>query len=150
MITTAPNELHIYDSASGSEQVVPLPKVPLCVSVSRDGLSAAVGMDGWISIVNLGTGSITNTFQVYTDVQTILSGGGGFVYAFPQRNRADLFSVDATGVINAANATGAGRIPRLSASGSYFYLENSKWDVTLGIARLAVLPAELLEPLRMQ
>jgi uncharacterized repeat protein (TIGR01451 family) len=137
VIVSSPNELHVYDAASGSDQIVPLPKVPLCVSVSRDGLSAAVGMDGWISIVNLGSASITNTFQVFTDVHSILSGGGGFVYAFPQRSRSDLFSVDGTGVINAANATGAGRIPRLSASGSFFYLESSKWDITQGIAKPA-------------
>src|ERR1039457_1215003 len=137
LIATSPNELHVYDAASGSDQIVPLPKVPLSVSVSRDGLSAAIGMDGWISIVNLGTAGITNTFQVFTDVHTILFGGNGYVYAFPQRNRSDLFSVDGTGVINAANATGAGRIPRLSASGNYFYLESSKWDITQGAAKPA-------------
>jgi uncharacterized repeat protein (TIGR01451 family) len=137
LIATSPNELHVYDAASGSDQIVPLPKVPLSVSVSRDGLSAAIGMDGWISIVNLGTAGITNTFQVFTDVHTILFGGNGFVYAFPLRTRSDLFSVDATGVITAANATGAGRIPRLSASGNYFYLENSKWDITQGAAKPA-------------
>ncbi len=139
MITSNPNELHEYDTASGSDVVIPLPKVPLSVSVSRDGLSAVVGMDGWVSIVSLGSASLTNTLQVYTDVHSILFGGSGFVYALPQRAQADLFSVElATGFINAANATGAGRIPRLSASGNYFYLEASKWDISQGIAKLAV------------
>jgi hypothetical protein len=132
------NELHLYDTFSGSDQVVALPKAPLCVSVSRDGLSAAVGMDGWISIVNLGSASLTSTIQVFTDVHSILNAGNGFLYALPQRTRSNLFSVEVvTGIITAANATNLGRIPRLSASGTYFYLEGSKWDTTQGAAKLA-------------
>ncbi|HLK64859.1 MAG TPA: BACON domain-containing carbohydrate-binding protein [Bryobacteraceae bacterium] len=140
LIASNLNELHEYDPTTGSDLAVALPKLPLSVSVSRDGLTAMVGMDGWISIVNLSTGAVASTMQVYTDVHSVLSGSNGFVYALPQREQANLFSIEtATGNITAANASGDGRIPRLSASGNYFYLDFSKWDITQGAAKL-VLP----------
>ena len=64
IIINSPKELHIYDPIGRSDQIVPLPKTPLFLSVGPDGLSAAVGYDGWISLVNLSTGTITSTVQV--------------------------------------------------------------------------------------
>jgi hypothetical protein len=47
-----PNELHIYDPATRNEQFVPLPRAPLSLSVEPNGLYAAVGHDGWISLLH--------------------------------------------------------------------------------------------------
>ena len=56
IITTAnPNQLHIYNPATKTDVAVNLSKPPLSVSVSPDGMHAAVGHDGLISYVNLAT-----------------------------------------------------------------------------------------------
>jgi len=137
LIVSNPNELHIYDPVGGSDRIVPLPKPPFSVSVGPDGLSAAVGFDGWVSIVNLSTATITSTVQVFTDVHTILLAGHGYLYAYPQRTWASLFSVQAaTGAIDYVSAIYNGRYPVLYADGNSFYTEGSKWDISQGPAKL--------------
>ncbi|MGB8398203.1 YncE family protein, partial [Bradyrhizobium sp.] len=54
MAATYPaNALYVYDTSTGTEKSVPLTKQPTSVSVSPDGLSAAVGHEGLISVVDL-------------------------------------------------------------------------------------------------
>lgn len=54
MAATYPdNALYVYDVATGTEESVALTRPPAAVSVSPDGLTAAVGHDGFVSIVNL-------------------------------------------------------------------------------------------------
>lgn len=135
LIVSNPRELHIYDPVSGSGQTVALPKTPFFVSVSPDGLSAAVGFDGWVSIVNLSTATVTSTLQLFTDVHTILLAGNGYFYAYPQNTVGELFSVQiATSTITMTPAIYAGRFPRLYADGNSFYAENSKWNISQGPA----------------
>ena len=135
MIVSTPKELHIYDPVSGAEQIVQLPKTPLCVSVSPDGLSAAVGFDGWVSTVDLSTATVSSTVQVFTDAHTIMMAGNGYVYTYPQNTWGDLFSVQiGSGVINIAGAIYSGRYPRLYYDGSAFYTEGSKWNILAGPA----------------
>jgi hypothetical protein len=137
LIASNPNELHIYDPVGGSDQIVPLPKPAFFVSVSPDGLTAAVGHDGWVSVVNLSTATITAIMQVFTDVHTILVGGHGYLYAYPQRTWASLFSVQiATGAIDYVSAIYDGRYPQLYIDGNSFYTEASKWDISQGPATL--------------
>jgi len=137
LIVSHPNELHIYDPVSGFDQIVALPKSPLCLSVSPDGLTAAVGYLGWVSTVNLSTGVIGSTTQVFTDVHSILLAGNGYFYAYPQNTWGYLFSVQiATGSIVGANAIYNGRYPKLYADGTTFYTESSKWDITTGPATI--------------
>jgi len=51
-VSSNPNQLVIYDGDDQSSQSIPLPLSPSSVSVSPDGLSAAVGHDSWISHVD--------------------------------------------------------------------------------------------------
>ena len=135
-IVSSPKELHIYDPVSGSDQVVALPKPPFFVSVSPDGLSAAVGFDGWVSVVNLSTATISSTLQVFTDAHTILLAGNGYLYAYPAETWGDLFSVQiANGSINVAGAIYSGRYPQLYYDGTVFYTEASKWNIVPGPAQ---------------
>jgi len=137
LLVANPNELHIYDPVGSSDRVVPLPKPPFSVSLAPDGLSAAVGLDGWVSIVNLPTAAIRSTIQVFTDVHTILLAAHGYLYAYPQRTWASLFSVPiATGSIEYANAIYNGRYPQLYVDGNSFYTEGSKWDISQGPATI--------------
>src|SRR5260370_30753278 len=53
MISTGPDQLHIYDAGLQTDVPINLPKPPYSVSVSPDGLHAAVGHDALISYVNL-------------------------------------------------------------------------------------------------
>src|SRR5215471_10566781 len=53
LVSGNPNVLHIYDPVSGSDLKVSLTQPPLSLSLSPDGLHAAVGHDGLISYVNL-------------------------------------------------------------------------------------------------
>ena len=79
-----------------------LPKPPNAVSVSSDGLSAAVAHDALISYVNLSAASIQQTFPVPITVQDVIL-GESWIYALS--NSGSLLSV--------AIATGA-------ASGSIY------------------------------
>jgi hypothetical protein len=136
-IVSNPKELHILDPISASDQVVPLPKPPVFLSISPDGLSAAVGLAGWVSIVNLSTATITSTVQVFTDVHTLVLGGNGYFYAYPQNAVGFLFSTQiATGSINLANGIYNGRYPQLYVDGTEFYTEDSKWSISQGPASL--------------
>ncbi len=128
-----PKELHIVDLVGGSDQIVPLPKIPFFISVSPDGQSAAVGLDGWVSIVNLSTATIASTIQVFTDAHTVLLAGNGYFYTYPQSTVGSLFSGQiATGKMNVNFAIYSGRYPQLYADGTAFYTEGSKWNITQG------------------
>ncbi len=136
LLVKNPKELHIYDPIGGSDQIVRLPKTPLFLSVSPDGLSAGVGYDGWVSIVNLAAGSVTSTTQVFGDAQTLLLAGNGYVYPFVQNQNGNLFSIQlATGTITASPAFPPGYYPRLDVGGNAFYTEGSIWSISSGVAQ---------------
>ena len=61
MISTAPNQLHIYDAASQNESTVNLQRAPLSISLSVDGRYAAVAHEGFISYVNLQSAAVEKT-----------------------------------------------------------------------------------------
>ncbi|MFN0105489.1 MAG: BACON domain-containing protein [Bryobacteraceae bacterium] len=75
LVSDGTNELHIYNPVNGSDVSVALFKAPLSVSVRPDGLFAAVGHDGWISLVNLQTAQVEKVLDVITDVADVLLGG---------------------------------------------------------------------------
>src|SRR5258708_120266 len=82
MISSNPSQLHIYDPASQTDVAVALSKVPLTVSVSPDGLHAAVMHDLLVSYVNLSTATVEKTFPTtLTNVTVVL--GTDWVYLVP-------------------------------------------------------------------
>ncbi|PYS11192.1 MAG: hypothetical protein DMG15_18540, partial [Acidobacteria bacterium] len=139
LISANPNELHIYDLSTRSEQTVQLVMAPLCLSVNPDGNFAAVGYDGWVSYVDLQSMSIVETFQVITDVNSVLLAGNGYMYLFPKRDWSDIYSLEiSTSILTATGAIYQGRIPRLSSDGEYMYLGGSwfsKWSISSGVAK---------------
>jgi WD40 repeat protein len=141
LVASNPDELHIYDPVTRVDQTVPLVKPPLCVSVRPDGMYAAVGHDGWVSYVNLQTGSVEKIFQVVTDVHTMVLAGNGYMYLFPARSWSDMYSLEiSSGIVTATNAIYDGRVPRLYVNGKYLYVggdASSKWDISRGVAKLA-------------
>jgi hypothetical protein len=128
IVSAGPNELHIYDPITGSDQLVPLVAAPLSVSVRPDGLYAAVGQDGWISLVNLQTANVEQVFQIITDVHDIILAGNGYIYAFPARAWSDIYSLQiSTGTVTGIGAVYTGRIARLDPGGPEFFTGDSSW-----------------------
>jgi len=136
LLVASPKELHVYDPVAGADQIVNLPKVPLCLSVSPDGKSVAVGYDGWVSVVDLTAAAITKTYRAFTDVHSIALGGTGYIYAYPLLDNSYLFNIaTATGNMTAVTNLSGGRYPRVSFDDSVYYTEAAEWDISQGLAR---------------
>jgi hypothetical protein len=99
MVSANPNQLHIYNPISQTDVVVGLPKPPLAVSVSPDGMYAAVGHDALVTYVNLATASIVQTYDVSFTAQIVVL-GESWIYVLA----AEAVSIDiATGVVTPSN-----------------------------------------------
>ena len=139
-VTSAPNELHIYDPVGQGDQIVPLALPPFAVSVSPDGNSAAVGHDGWVSYVNLTTAAVSK-YAIPSDCHHVLLAGNGYIYCFPAQDYSNIYSLAiSSGAVTATNASNGGRIPRMESNDLYFYLGDnsgsSKWNITQGVPQL--------------
>jgi hypothetical protein len=83
-VAASPNALYIYDPLTNTQEAVPLPTMPTSVSVSPSGNRAAVGHNGYVSIVDLSAKAVTATHPVTCDVLDVVLGDGDYVYAFPR------------------------------------------------------------------
>jgi hypothetical protein len=106
-------------------------------------LFAAVGHDGWVSYVNLQSGTVAKMFQVITDVHALVLAGNGYIYLFPARDWSDIYSLRISdGMVTATSAIYDGRLPRLYADGHYLYVGGSywfsEWNISGGTAVLGV------------
>ena len=86
-VATWPNNaLHVYDLASRIERTLPLVKAPTSVSVSPDGLTAAVGHDALVTHVELasvaGPTPQTRLLTLSTDAGDVVLDGHGVVHVF--------------------------------------------------------------------
>jgi hypothetical protein len=143
------NALYIYDAATGTEQTVPLSKPPTAVSISPDGLTAAVGHDALISIVDLaqlGQAGTPDPLRLNTSAKVfdIVLDGRSRVHVIPDNpdERDDIHTIDiATGTEQLSSFDGltfGGTYARLHPSGSSMFVGNQfvspsnidKWDVT--------------------
>ncbi|HEU0142011.1 MAG TPA: IPT/TIG domain-containing protein [Bryobacteraceae bacterium] len=140
LVSANPNQLHIFDPAARRDTVVQLNAPPLSLSVRPDGVQAAVGHDGWVTLVDLNTAAILNVISVPTDVHSLILAGNGYAYLFPQQEWGDLFSLElSSGQIARTSAIYNGREPRLHVNGKNIYVGGqwqSKWDISGGVAKL--------------
>jgi hypothetical protein len=125
MVAKTPSRLHLYNTNTDAQSQVDLPLTPTAVSVSPDGLFAAVGHDGWISYVDLSTESLLDTFAVSTIVNDVVLDGNGFIHAFPltdQWERIRTIEI-ATRIetLHTGNFIRAGTRARLHPNGSWIY-----------------------------
>lgn len=145
------NALYVYDAATGTEHQQPLNWVPISVSVAPDGLTAAVGHDAQISIVDLTTvgqaGAPAPTIlDVGSDVNDVVLDGNGYVHVLPRLgDRVEIHSVQVstnTEQLSTGRQIWAGARGRLHPSGDYLYTANArispddleKWDIGSGAA----------------
>jgi hypothetical protein len=91
--------LYVYDTATGVQRKQPLVLPPAAVSVSPDGLIAAVGHDAHVSIVDLSTvGNAGEPDPVVLDVAApvfdLVIDGSGHVFTTPGGDIGGLHSID--------------------------------------------------------
>ena len=136
-VSTLPNELHIYDPTTGGDTAVPLAREPLSVSVRPDGAYAAVGHLGWISNVNLSTGTVDNIYKVSIGLHDLISAGNGYMYLFPA-GVPTVYSYEiATGLMTATTGFSSGGPARLHPMGKSVYAGNAvltQWSIEAGVA----------------
>lgn len=137
--------LHILDPASGQEDVVPLAIAPNALSLTPDGLRAAVAHNGSVSLVNLTTKAVTATYTVPFDIYSIVYGADGRVHCIPKGfNYSPLYTIDTgTGTgSNGANIWGyaSGRLhpnhtAMYTATATISPTELSHYDVSVSPTR---------------
>lgn len=123
MVSESPHEVAIHDPGTGAETTVALPLPPQCVSVTPDGLHAAVGHAGLISWIDLRAGTLVKTLAVSADVFDVVAGGNGYVYAFPRVDQwEEIHTVEvATGTETLSGIIRAGTRAKLHPGGIAIY-----------------------------
>lgn len=152
MVSSRPaNALRILNPVTGIRHELALNKLPTAVSVSPDGLSAAVGHDALITYVNLSqlvqTGTTTPVLlDVSAQVFDLVLDGRGYVHAFPAVDqRVNLRSIEiATNTETLVSGLiYAGTRGKLHPSGDSIYGANNglspsnieKYDISGGVAQ---------------
>lgn len=146
------NAIYVYDPKTCIELMQFLTFEPTSLSVAPDGLTAAVGHDGFISIIDLTqVGSITAPFpvtlNVSTDVYDVAFTADGKVHATPREERRTeaIHTVDIatnTEQLSDSVPVPAGMRVTLHPSGDFLYTTSGgrsphdlmKWDITSGAA----------------
>ncbi len=131
MVSNRPsNALYLHDPVTGIERQLALDRLPSSVSVGPDGLTAAVGHDALITVVDLTRlddplGGAKTLLFVSTDVLDVVLAGNGYVHAFPRRDQWEsIHSVHiASGVetLSAGYSIYAGTVAKLHPSGTRMY-----------------------------
>lgn len=127
MIDEAPNALYVYDPVAKTEKKVLLPLAGTSVSVSPNGLFAAVGHNAYVSYVDLAAGSLVKSLPVTADVGDVVLAGNGYLYVFPRVDQwVTLHSVlVASGAESTASTIRAGTRARLHPGGVAIYGANN-------------------------
>lgn len=86
-VSSSPSALRLIDPTTGAIETVALSLPPLVVSVSPDGLFAAVGHDAWVSYVDLSTLQVVAELPVSVTAVDIVLAGNGFVYVLPREDQ---------------------------------------------------------------
>lgn len=122
-VSETPNQLHIYRTETDELVSVNLQLPPLCVSVSPDGHTAAVGHNAWISHVNLDDATLLQTVAVSAVVNDVVLGPNGWAYALPPGQWVSIHSVDLTTGVQSQSQSSiyGGTVGRLHPSGQSIY-----------------------------
>ncbi len=118
MVSATPNQLHIYNPASGSDATVALSGAPLSVGLSPDGSHAAVATSSSILYINLQTQAAEQTFTVQVGNAATVVLTPTSVFVFP----ASSYSGSMVGI---DLQTGAAN------SQQYFYLSGANYNAAL-------------------
>jgi hypothetical protein len=99
--------------------------VPRAVSLHPQGRQAAVGHDGWISLVNFEPLALDRSIEVSAPLGDVVFAGNGYVHGFPSRDQwAAIHAVkiiDGTETLSGAASIYAGTVARLHPAGDRMY-----------------------------
>lgn len=146
-VTTAPPTLHIYDPVTTDDTSIALPLAPTTVALDRAGTRAAVGHNGWVSIIDLSGAALEKTIPVSTDVIDVALGDNGYVYCFPRIDQWEqIRSINiATGAETLGGSIRAGTLVKLHPTQDAIYGADNglspsdieKYDISGGPALFA-------------
>jgi len=125
MVNANPSQLHIYNPITRADTAVALRYPPSAVSLSLDGLYAAVGHDQWISWVDLRNASVVRTISIGNTVGA-LAVTADYIYSFPVF-KGEIRYVPIAGGASAAtvrsyaDSSGTPRRPAVARSGTSLY-----------------------------
>ncbi len=126
MVSAAPNEMHIFDPAANSDQVLPLGPAPLSLSLSADGTSAIVGHDGWVSAVDLVNTQVSKVYVLQDVANIVALGPNGYAYTFQKSYSASGTSLDlSTGTPKQVSLAIGVNAARVGPSGHKLYVDQS-------------------------
>ncbi len=95
MVSSGPNQLHLFDPATHTTESIGLNAAPVSLSISPNGLFAAVGHVSSASYINLTTRMVTRTYTYPTSpfepTEVIL--GSDTLYVFPKSGSAYLYAI---------------------------------------------------------
>lgn len=147
MIASYPgNWIYVYDLDTGDERKLALPKAPTSLSVAPDGLTAAIGHDAFISVVDLagieaGGSPAPVVLNVSIPVFDVALDGAGHVFAVPRTENGD--NIHAIDIATNTEQQTPGYIDRIrvqpgsqSLYGTSAFVPDliKKWDISSGVA----------------
>jgi hypothetical protein len=133
LASAAPNELHIFDPVSRSDRVVSLPLTPRSVAAHPAAPYAAVGYDGWLSHVNLLTGTVERHVEIALPADSVVLAQNGFAYVFANGVLSEAAWVDLGNGMPSYAKWLAGAPVVLHPSGKYIYASRGlKLDISTG------------------
>ncbi len=148
-VSAGPDELHVYDPVTDSDQKVQLPRKPTSVSVRPSGGYAAVIEDGWISYINLRTLVVEKVLSTPSDAKSIVLADNGYIYLSPGPSTSNYgYSLEvSTGKATKFDFYGYSPfVARLHPNGNSLYggtYNLSKSDISAGIAKNATYVASV-------
>lgn len=145
VVTSTPQRLYKFSLSDNTLQYIDLYKSGLAVSVSPDGLQAAIGFDAAIQIIDLQAMAVDKTLAVSTKAQDVVF-GAGYVYAIPAEDQwEEIHSVEistGTETLSGGLSIRAGTQAKLHPDGDRMYgadrglspSDIERYDVTSGVA----------------
>lgn len=141
LLSEEPAELHLVNPQTSEERVVPLRFKGLSVVVDATGNTAAVGHEGWISLVDLVGGAVTREYAVVTDANWIVWGENGFLYVFGLRSGQSVLNLRlSNGVWTQVESTSNITHGRLQPGTSALYIGTQRWSTAAGELALPTQP----------
>ena len=126
IVSDAPARLRLHDPVTGNQVVVNLPASPTSLSVSPDGLRAAVAHTNSVTVINLQTAAVEGTYAVPIAISDLVFGADNRVHCLdngPNFNAVYTINL-ATGAVAASTGPQIyhGQRARLHPAGLAMYL----------------------------
>lgn len=115
-------KVHIFNPNNKNDVVLTLLRPGTDVSISPNGLWAAIGQDAKVTLIDLSAASITEVFSVPAIVTDLVLTDNGFVYALGHTTWAGIYTLNtATGEVNVTNFFDTGLIRLHPAQNRIYY-----------------------------